>query len=68
MQGYTTKQLQYATGGPKELENFYTAQVLRESFGDLEILHLREHEDAIDEGPAHQGMSALIDLVAKKTS
>src|SRR4051794_2252328 len=66
MQGYTPRQLEYATGGPKELENFYTARLLRESFGDLEILHLREHEDAVDEGPAHQGISALVDLVARK--
>src|SRR4051812_5580263 len=65
-QGYTPKQLEYATGGPKELENFYTEELLRESFGDLEILHLREHEDAVDEGPAHQGMSALVDLLARK--
>jgi SAM-dependent methyltransferase len=68
MQGYTPKQLQYATGGPKELENFYTAHLLRDSFGDLEILHLRELEDAVDEGPAHQGMSALVDLVAQNIS
>ena len=66
MQGYTPKQLGYLTGGPKETENFYTAKLLRESFADLEILHLREHEDEVDEGNAHRGMSALIDLVARK--
>ena len=33
---------------------------------DREILHLREHEDAVDEGPAHQGLSALVDLLARK--
>jgi len=66
MQGYTPKQLEHATGGPKELENFYTQELLRESFGDMEVLHLREHEDLVDEGNAHQGMSALIDFVARK--
>jgi hypothetical protein len=29
-------------------------------------LHLREHDDHIAEGTAHSGMSALIDLVARK--
>jgi SAM-dependent methyltransferase len=66
MQGYTPKQLDYATGGPKELENFYTAALLRESFGAMEILHLAEHEDEVDEGNAHRGMSALVDFVARK--
>jgi SAM-dependent methyltransferase len=66
MQGYTPKQLQYATGGPKELENFYTADLLRESFGAMEILHLAEHEDEVDEGNAHRGMSALVDMVARR--
>jgi cyclopropane fatty-acyl-phospholipid synthase-like methyltransferase len=66
MQGYTPKQLEYATGGPKEVENLYTAALLRESFGAMEILHLAEHEDVVDEGPAHKGMSALVDMVARK--
>jgi hypothetical protein len=32
----------------------------------MEILHLREHDDHIGEGTAHSGMSALIDMVARK--
>ncbi len=55
-----------ATGGPKQIDNLYTAQLLRESFAALEILHLREHDETIAEGDAHCGMSALIDLVARK--
>ena len=38
----------------------------QESFARLEILHLRSHDDVIEEGTAHRGMSALIDLVARK--
>ncbi len=66
LQGYGPKQLEYATGGPKQLENLYTGQLLRESFAALEIVHLREHDETIAEGDAHTGMSALIDLVARK--
>lgn len=66
MQGYTPRQMDYLTGGPKENENFYTPELLREAFRDMEILHLREHDEIIDEGNAHQGMSALVDLVARK--
>ena len=66
LQGYRPEQLAYATGGPKELENLYTEPLLRESFRELEILHLAAHDDVVDEGPGHQGMSALIDLVARR--
>ncbi len=66
LQGYTPKQLEYNTGGPPCAENMYTADLLREAFADMEILHLAEHEEFIAEGSKHYGMSALIDLVARK--
>jgi len=66
LQGYTPKQIEYRTGGPSHAENMYTAELLRDSFGALEILHLAEHEDVVSEGNAHHGVSALIDLVARR--
>jgi SAM-dependent methyltransferase len=66
LQGYTPKQLEYRTGGPSAVENLYTAALLREIFADWEIVSLHEHEDTIEEGSAHIGRSALIDLVARK--
>lgn len=66
LQGYTPRQLEYKTGGPPVAENLYTEPMLRSAFADWEILHLREHDDIIREGAGHSGMSALIDLVAKK--
>ena len=35
--------------------------MLREAFGDLEILELASYDAVIEEGAAHRGMSALID-------
>ena len=66
LQGYRPKQLDYGTGGPPNAENMYTADLLRRSFDDLAIVHLREHDDVIVEGTGHAGMSALIDMVARK--
>jgi cyclopropane fatty-acyl-phospholipid synthase-like methyltransferase len=66
LQGYTPRQLEYKTGGPSQVENMYTEALLRGVFGDMEILHLSEHDDHISEGAGHSGMSALIDLVARK--
>jgi ubiquinone/menaquinone biosynthesis C-methylase UbiE len=66
LQGYTPKQIEFATGGPSNPANLYTADLLRTWFGDWGILHLNEHESVISEGSHHHGMSALIDLVARK--
>ena len=66
LQGYTPKQLEFRTGGPSAVENLYTEAMLRELFADWEIVLLHEHEDTIEEGTAHVGRSALIDLVARK--
>jgi ubiquinone/menaquinone biosynthesis C-methylase UbiE len=67
LQGYTPKQIEFATGGPPSAANMYTAELLRDWFGDWETVHLREHESFISEGSHHHGQSALIDLVARKT-
>ncbi|TNC99620.1 MAG: methyltransferase type 11 [Gallionellaceae bacterium] len=66
LQGYTPRQLDYKTGGPSQVENLYTEAMLREAFADMDILHLSEHDDIIHEGAGHNGMSALIDMVARK--
>jgi ubiquinone/menaquinone biosynthesis C-methylase UbiE len=66
MEGYGVKQMQYTSGGPKEVENLYTPQILRDAFAGWEILLLREYDAVLDEGPRHHGMAALIDLVARK--
>src|SRR5512142_861084 len=66
LQGYTPRQHQYKTGGPSQVENLYTEALLRKEFADMEILHLQEHDSVINEGSGHSGMSALIDMVARK--
>ncbi len=66
LQGYRPEQLEYRTGGPPHAENMYTRALLEAAFGDMDIRRLAEHDSIIDEGTGHNGMSALIDLVARK--
>lgn len=66
LQGYRPEQLAYGTGGPTQVENLYTSSLLRNAFAGMDILHLHEHDDTIKEGRGHHGLSALIDLVARK--
>ena len=66
IQGYTPKQLQYGTGGPKQLENLYTRAMLEQEFGDFHDLMIVEEEREMREGASHAGMSAVIGLTAIK--
>ncbi len=66
LQGYTSRQLEYRTGGPNVLENLYTETIVRNMLDGLDIIQLREHDSQISEGAHHHGMSALIDVVARK--
>lgn len=66
VQGYTPKQLEYGTGGPKNVENMYTRAFYEATFGDFASLEIREYETYMQEGTAHGGMCAVIDLVARK--
>lgn len=68
LQGYTPKQLEFRTGGPSNRDNLYGESDLKRDFATMEILQLREHEMLISEGPGHSGMSALVDLVARKAA
>lgn len=66
LQGYRPEQLAYGTGGPPTAENLYTEELLRQAFSEFAILRLQSHDSVIHEGSGHDGMSALIDLVARR--
>ncbi len=65
IQGYTPKQLDYGTGGPKQLENLYTRPMLEDAFRDFRDMTIVEEEREIHEGVAHGGMSAVINFTAR---
>jgi 2-polyprenyl-3-methyl-5-hydroxy-6-metoxy-1,4-benzoquinol methylase len=66
MQSYRPEQLNYRTGGPPQAERMSTRPMLEAAFGDLSTLDIREHDSVLNEGTAHVGMSALIDLVGTR--
>ena len=67
LEGYRPEQVDYRTGGPPRREHMYTRAWLESTFSDWEILVLKDYDEVIEEGQAHNGMSALIDLVARKS-
>jgi SAM-dependent methyltransferase len=66
LQGYTPKQLEYGTGGPKLRENLYTRPMLEAAFGDFRDLKIVEEEREIYEGTSHGGLSAVVNLTGRK--
>lgn len=66
IEGYGLKQLDYKTGGPGIPEHLYTLDLMREHFSDMHIDVLQEYDAELNEGKGHAGMSALVDLVARK--
>jgi SAM-dependent methyltransferase len=66
IQGYRPEQVDYKTGGPPQRENMYTRKLLEDAFGDFASLDIKEHDSMVEEGAGHKGISALIDLVARK--
>ena len=66
MQGYTPRQLQYGTGGPKEVERLYTRGMLEGTFRGFRDMRIVEEDVEMHEGTAHGGMSAVINFTARK--
>jgi cyclopropane fatty-acyl-phospholipid synthase-like methyltransferase len=66
MQGYRPEQLKYKTGGPSQVEQLYTRELLETAFADCASVEIEEYDREVHEGAGHGGMSALIDLVARK--
>ena len=67
LEGYRPEQVAYRTGGPPRREHMYTREWLETTFSGWEILVLDAYDAVLQEGHAHNGMSALIDLVARKS-
>lgn len=62
---FTSRQLAYHSGGPKDASLLYEPESLREDFADLQILHLEECVVDLNEGPLHQGPGAVVRLLAQ---
>lgn len=66
IEGYRPEQIGYKTGGPSQVENLYTRKLLEDEFKDFASVEIKEYDSEVDEGAGHKGLSALIDLVARK--
>ena len=66
LEGYRPEQVAFGTGGPGRTEHMYTRDWLEAAFAGWQMLRLDAYDAEIREGHGHAGMSALVDLVARK--
>ncbi len=66
LEAYTPAQLTHRTGGPQAIELLPTLEALQGELVGLEWLEAREIEREIHEGPYHDGLSAVVQLVGRK--
>lgn len=66
LEAYTSEQLRFATGGPRDAGLFYSAAELREDFSGFEINLAQEHQREVVEGTGHTGMAAVVQFVATR--
>jgi len=66
LEAYTPRQLAYKSGGPSDVAMLYELADLRSELMGLEIIVAREVERDIQEGFAHQGTAAVVQILARK--
>lgn len=67
LEAFTPAQLKHTSGGPKQVELLYSADILRQDFQGAEPLELNESEIQLDEGRLHRGPAAVVRAVFRKT-
>lgn len=63
---FSTKQVNYKSGGPKDLDLLYTVEDFAEAFPTCIIHKLEECNVELKEGKGHQGEASVIRLILQK--
>lgn len=66
IEGFTPDQLQYDTGGPRNPDMLWSADLLEQELSGLEFEILREVRRPVVEGVGHSGMAAVVQVLARK--
>jgi hypothetical protein len=66
LEAYTPDQLRHRTGGPTDPDLMPTLDALRLELRGLEFLYAAERERRVEEGVGHAGLSAVVQLAARK--
>jgi SAM-dependent methyltransferase len=63
---FTPGQLKFTSGGPKQVDLLYAAEILRQDFAPAEVVELEEVEVELEEGRLHSGPGAVVQGVFRR--
>ncbi len=66
LEGFSKKQINYKTGGPRDIDMLFSKQEMEIDFFSLSKLTITEAEVILDEGTFHRGLASLIRVVGIK--
>jgi SAM-dependent methyltransferase len=66
MEAFTPEQLNYDSGGPRNPEMLYTAEMLQSDFQSLDLKLIKTIKPLLNEGPYHSGLASTVRLTAQK--
>ncbi len=66
LEAYRPEQLRYGTGGPPTVDLLPTLAELQRDFADLALLVASAPERDVQEGKGHAGMSAVVQVLARR--
>lgn len=66
IEAFSKPQINNASGGPKNVDDLYSIEDIRQDFSKLKIESLSEHQVQLSEGPYHKGTADVIRLKAIK--
>ncbi len=66
LEGFSKKQINFNSGGPKNIEMLFSKETLLDDFSMLHEIALEEKEVELSEGDYHNGKASVISLVGYK--
>lgn len=66
IEGYTPKQLEYSSGGPKDIDMLYDKEEIEEELSPFLKIIFYESTRLVHEGIGHDGMSATLQILCRK--
>ena len=66
LEGFSKNQINYNSGGPKDIDFLFSKEELLEDFKDFRKIELDENEAELNEGLFHKGIASTIQLLIIK--
>lgn len=67
LETFTPAQLKHTSGGPKQVDLLYTAELLGRDFAGADVLWLKEKETELEEGRLHSGTAAVVQAIFRRS-